>query len=113
MREERLGPLRLVMESRGAGSGGGPTLRVYDPDGHERLRFDCFERGAHWHSDPGGRNEVTSLAGQTDPLAWTLAELRRDLDGYLKQAGYPCPDAIDPPSRAAALDRVEQALRVV
>jgi cystathionine beta-lyase len=108
---EALGPVALEVEHRAPGPAGGPTLRVKRAgDGRELLRFDCFAQGAHWHCDPEGRDEITGLGPEVESLDWTLAELGRDLAGYLSRAGcsdpLPGPDAI-----AAALERVEVALR--
>jgi cystathionine beta-lyase len=105
---ETLGPIRLEVEHRSPGPAGGPTLRVKrTSDGHELLRFDCFAHEAHWHLDPDGRDEVTPLPLALEALDWTLAELRRDLVGYLAKAGLT--EVL--PDSAASLDRVEVALR--
>ena len=106
-----LGPVRLDVEQRSPGPAGGPTLRVKRAaDEHELLRFDCFAHGAHWHLDPAGRDEVTALPLGLESLDWTLAELRRDLAGYLAKAGLtePLPPAAQ---ILASLARVEAALR--
>ena len=105
---EVLGPIRLEVEHRSPGPAGGPTLRVKrTSDGHELLRFDCFAHQAHWHLDSDGRDEITPIPFAVESLDWTLAELRRDLAGYLAKAGLtePLPDP------EALLDRVEVALR--
>jgi len=105
---ETLGPVRLEVEHRSPGPAGGPTLRVRGAaDGREWLRFDCFAHEAHWHLDPDGSDEITPIPLAVDSLEWTLAELRRDLAGYLAKAGLT--DAL--PDPAAALARVEAALR--
>ena len=109
MFERSLGPLRLSVEHRAPGSEGGPTLRVL-AGGRELLRFDCFARGAHWHLDPGGRDEIAELGPELDALEWTLAELRRDLPGYVARAGGPAL-AAPPAELAAALEGAERALR--
>jgi len=104
---ETLGPVRFEVEHRSPGPAGGPTLRVRRvADGHELLRFDCFAHQAHWHLDPDGRDEITPILA-VESLEWTLAELRRDLAGYLAAAGLT--DALPEPT--AALERVELALR--
>src|SRR5262245_31826750 len=103
-----LGPLRLVVEHRSPGPAGGPTLRIQRAsDGYELLRFDCFAHQAHWHLDGDGRDEVTQIPFAVESLDWTVAELRRDLAGYLAKAGFtePIPDP------EATLARVEAALR--
>lgn len=111
--EVPLGALRLVVRHRRPGAEGGPTLRVLDGERADRecLRFDAFARGGHWHADPAGRDEITRIPESADPLEWTLAELRRDLPGYLAKAGYPGAGAIDPEAARRAVDAVEPALR--
>lgn len=111
MFERSLGPVALEVEHRAPGSAGGPTLRVRAAaGGRELLRFDCFARGAHWHLDPAGRDEITALGPELDALEWTLAELRRDLPGYVARAGGPAL-AAPPAELAAALRDAEGALR--
>ncbi len=109
MHETRLGSLRLVVEDRAHVPGGGPTLRVYDAAEREVLRFDCFERGPHWHIEPCGRDERTAIARDTDPVAWTLGALRGDLNGLLGRAGVHA--ALPPELVDRALVEVERALR--
>ncbi len=111
MFERTLGSVALQVEHRAPGSEGGPTLRVRRAsDGRELLRFDCFARGAHWHLDPDGRDEITALGPALDPLEWTLAELRRDLAGYVARAGGPALAAA-PADLARALEDAERELR--
>lgn len=106
-----LGPVRLEVEHRSPGPGGGPTLRVRSAaDERELLRFDCFAHGAHWHLDPAGRDEITAIPLEHESLDWTLGELRRDLGGYLKKAGLT--ESLPGTSEVAeGLDLVERALR--
>jgi cystathionine beta-lyase len=108
---EALGPVRLEVEHRSPGPAGGPSLRVRrSADGREVLRFDCFAHGAHWHLDPAGRDEITAIGLAHESLEWTLAELRRDLAGYVRRAGVA--EALPGAGEiAAALDRVERVLR--
>lgn len=111
MFERCVGPIVLSVEHRAPGSEGGPTLRVRrGEDGCELLRFDCFAHGAHWHLDPGGRDAITELPRATDALEWTLAELRRDLAGYVARAGGPRLE-LPPAVLDAALSDAERALR--
>jgi cystathionine beta-lyase len=106
-----LGSLCLDVDHRAPGAEGGPTLRVRRAsDARELLRFDCFARGAHWHADPEGRDEITPLGPEVDAVEWVLGELRRDLAGYVAKAGE-TPSDLSGERVAAALDRVEPALR--
>ena len=86
MREIELGNLRLAVEHRSQDGDAGGTLRVYDANGDERLRFDCFERGPHFHIDPAGRDEISALDPRQDTIAWTVGELRSDYVG--KGSGF-------------------------
>lgn len=98
--------LRFEVEHRNPAPGGGPTLRVRDGEGKERLRFDCFERGAHWHLDPAGRDEISRPPEGLDALEWLVAELRGDAAGWLVRAGLEAPA----PGKEL-LDAIEAALR--
>ena len=110
MWETQLGNLRLCVEHRSQDGDGGPTLRVLDADGHERLRFDCFRKGPHFHYAPSGRDEITGLPPYRDNIGWTVRELRTDLRGYLERADCPKPDFRDE-EVGPGLDAVEVALR--
>ena len=110
MLERPVGTIVLCVEHRAPGSEGGPTLRVCRAaDGYELLRFDCFARGAHWHPDGGRRDEIIVHPAERDALEWTLAELRRDLAGYVARAGGRLDATQDECERALA--DVERALR--
>jgi cystathionine beta-lyase len=104
MWERDLGPVRLSVEHRSLGGDRGGTLRVCErtPEARERLRFDCFESAPHFHYDPPGRNEITPLHPYEDPIAWTIGELGRDFEGYLKRAGL----EVERPVDRAELDRI-------
>ena len=104
-----LGDVKFLVEHRDVDSGGGPTLRVCDGAGQERLRFDCFARGAHWHLDPAGEDEITRLDPDADALEWMLRELTGDLGGWLARAGLAADFA--PGDAAPVLAAVESALR--
>jgi cystathionine beta-lyase len=110
MRVFSVGSIRFEVEHRNPGAAGGPTLRVRDSDGHERLRFDFFASGGHWHLDPGGRDQITPFEDGFDSLSWALAELRRDLVGLLARAGL-TGGSLLPGEVALTLDAVERALR--
>jgi cystathionine beta-lyase len=112
MPEFALGPLRLVVEHRSVDGDGGPGLRVLRAsDARELLRFDCFRRAPHWHVDPDGRDEMTSLDRFRDPVEWTIATLGRDLAGLLARAGWSDAPALEPAALARALAEVERAMR--
>ena len=88
------GTLRLNLEDRTGDGSGGPAIRVYGPttDGQaakQLLRFDCFRDDAHYHFDPEGRDEVSSLQGPdaADSVAWSLRQLRENLPEMVRRAG--------------------------
>jgi cystathionine beta-lyase len=108
--EISLDPLRFAVEHGDPVRGAGPSLRVYAP-ARELLRFDCFEQGGRWRIDPGGRDLAVPFESGDDPLEWTLAELRRDLEGHVARAGFALEAPFEPGRRAAALELVERALR--
>jgi len=110
MWETRLGNLRLAVEHRSQDGDGGATLRVLDAGGDERLRFDCFKRGPHFHVDPAGRDEISGLDPRLDTIGWTLGELRSNLRGYLDRTDCPGAEFGDDDAQAA-LDAAEAALR--
>lgn len=111
MKRFPLGPVQLVVEHRSVASSGGPTLRVLETAGErERLRFDCFDVGAHWHLDPPGRDRIQPIEA-VDPLEWTLERLRGELDALLERSGAALPPLPQPAQREATLEAVELALR--
>lgn len=107
------GGIRFEVEHRSPGPGGGPTLRICDAEqgGRERLRFDCFERGGHWHLDPGGSDTITRFEEGADSIGWTVETLRRDLAGLLARAGAAAAPRLDAAAQARVLARLEAALR--
>jgi len=112
MWEHELGPLRLCVEHRDLGGDGGATLRVLERDGgHERLRFDCFRSGPHYHLDAGGRDEVHRLDAQADNIGWVIDELRRDLTGMLEKADFRGALALSASVVDRALDHADAAMR--
>ena len=110
--QSTLGALRFEVEHRRQAGDGGPTLRVRDAgSGRELLRFDCFERGPHFHVEPGGPDDVTPLDPLADNVGWTVGELRRDLAGYLDKARFTGARDWSEAETAAVLDAAEDALR--
>jgi len=108
-----LDSVRFAVEHRSAGRATGPTLQVYAeaPENRELLRFDCFDRGAHWHLDPDGRDLMTPLRDGVDSIEWVISALRADLNGYLVRAGFTPKPPLAADRVVAVLDRVEQAMR--
>jgi cystathionine beta-lyase len=104
-----LGPLRFHVDHRRFGGDGGPSLRICDAGGSERLRFDCFRFDPHYHFDDAA--EFTSFGPVLDPVSWTVEELGRDLPGYLARSGYDDPSDWDEPALRATLAEVESSLR--
>ncbi len=107
------GSLFFSVDHRNPGPEGGPTLRVCEgaATGRELLRFDCFSRSGHWHVDPAGRDVVTRLAPELDPIEWTLDRLRQDLAGTVALADAKLELPRQPESLPGVLDAVERALR--
>lgn len=98
--------LRLEVEHRMSGPGGGPTLRLRDrASGREWLRYDCFARGAHWHLDPEKRDRISGIGAQHEPIDWVLQELREHGDQRLAEAGAA--------EGAPALAELQEALAVL
>jgi hypothetical protein len=104
-----------------AGDGGdfdtsGVSIHVFGADGHEYLRFDCFDDGPHYHYiDPASPTQTIvgmDLAANGDALGWSLSRLRSRLSPMLEAAGgAPVAKAVEPPKVLAALDKVEAAAR--
>jgi hypothetical protein len=96
----------------------GASLHVVGTaDGHEHLRFDCFEHSPHYHYVRHDDNmqvvNAIDFHAEGDATAWTLARLRTRLPEMLEFAGVP---ALAAEVRAAndtvlaAVDEVEGLL---
>jgi hypothetical protein len=95
----------------------GLSLHVFGTaDGHEYLRFDCFDDAPHYHYlDPlASRNVVHDY----DPVAhgpiveWALSTLRTRLGEMLRHAGArPLADEVDEAAVAAVMPAVEAEAR--
>jgi hypothetical protein len=104
-----------------AGGGGdldtsGVSIHVFGADGHEYLRFDCFDDGPHYHYiDPASPTQTIvgmDLAANGDALDWSLACLRTRLSPMLEAAGGGSVARAAQSSQVlAALDQVEAAAR--
>jgi cystathionine beta-lyase len=92
----------------GQGGEGGPSLRVRDAAGRERLRFDCFRFEPHLHVDDG---EPEGFGPVADPVSFAIDALSRDLAGWLLRSGLEQPVRIDAEELRETLARVENALR--
>jgi hypothetical protein len=103
----------------GAIDDSGVSIHVFGADGHEYLRFDCFDDGPHYHYiAPGAETQLIvamDRAANGDPLDWTLSCLRGRLAQMLQEAGgAQFAERGDPALVAGALDKVEAtAKRVV
>jgi len=60
-------------------------------DGHEYLRFDCFENGPHYHYiEPSGEKQTIvdyDAAELGNMVEWTVGQLRTRLAEMLERAG--------------------------
>lgn len=54
------------------------------------LRFDCFNKTPHYHIGPSGKSPVHDMneEGVTDPVGWTLGQLKTRLPAMVTDAGY-------------------------
>ncbi|HZP30669.1 MAG TPA: hypothetical protein VFC99_17095 [Acidimicrobiia bacterium] len=114
------GPITFVVEHRAVVQNGveagGPTVRVLGADdGHEYLRFDLFNVGAHYHYEPPADEErilVIDTVAEGDAVSWGLTRLRERLAPMLAAAGATAlAGALDRETLARALDDVESLVR--
>jgi len=82
-----------VDHRRGVGGDDGLTFDVTvagDEAGARILRFDCFSKTPHYHIGPSGKDSVHDMIteGITDPVRWTLDQLKSRLSSLVTQAGY-------------------------
>ena len=72
----------------------GPTLEVYgleDGEWREVLKFDCFEKGPHWHRCyPGLPDAITNLeaTGFNAAIDFAAAQLRQNFGGLISEQGF-------------------------
>ena len=99
---------------RGIGGDEGLTFDVTtvgDKDGDRILRFDCFSKTPHYHVGSAPKSPVHDMnaEGITDPVRWTLEQLKTRLPSMVAEAGYgDIANAIDQPAIAQSLARVEE-----
>ncbi len=109
------GGLVFEAEPRTLGDDGAPALLVFgDVNGKplQLLRFDCFRQAPHFHYDPTGRNELNPITDSSDPVAWTMEQVRSRLNEMVRTAGYSeVADKTDMDAVSAAADGIETALR--
>jgi hypothetical protein len=96
----------------------GVSIHVFGQDGHEYLRFDCFDDGPHYHYvDPKSATQRIidlDLAAVGDPLSWSLERLRTRLGPMLREAGgAPVAAGLDAGVVATAVDQVEGAAKAI
>ena len=99
---------------RGIGGDEGLTFDVTtvgDKDGDRILRFDCFSKTPHYHVGSSPKSPVHDMnaEGISDPVRWTLEQLKTRLPSMVAEAGYgDIANAIDQPAIAQSLTRVEK-----
>jgi hypothetical protein len=85
-----LGNVRFTFEYRTSTWDRGAVIRVMViKNGQEQqaLKFDPFEKDAHYHIDPDGRNEVRTIK-DANPLNWSLNVISERLLDMLSEAGF-------------------------
>ena len=101
---------------RGIGGDEGLTfdvIAVGDKDGARILRFDCFSKTPHYHVGSAAQSPVHDMnaEGITDPVRWTLDQLKTRLPSLMIEAGYAdIARTIDQPAVAQSLSQVEEAI---
>ena len=99
---------------RGIGGDEGLTFDVTvagEHDGERILRFDCFSKTPHYHVGSSPKSPVHDMnaEGISDPVRWTLEQLKTRLPSMVAEAGYgDIANAIDQPAIAQSLTRVEK-----
>ena len=99
---------------RGIGGDEGLTFDVTavgDKEGDRILRFDCFSKTPHYHVGSAPKSPVHDMnaEGITDPVRWTLEQLKTRLPSMVAEAGYgDIANAIDQLAIAQSLARVEE-----
>jgi hypothetical protein len=96
----RAGPITFTVEYRRVVRAGvevsGPTIRVVGADDdHEYLRFDMFNRDAHYHymlpssgaDEQAERVVVLDTVAEGDPVSWAIDRLRGRFAPMLANAG--------------------------
>jgi len=119
------GPITFTVEYRRVVRAGvevsGPTIRVVGTDDdHEYLRFDMFDRDAHYHyvSPSTGADQqaervvVLDTVAEGDPVSWAISRLRRRLAPMLANAGgQRLVELLEEDTLGRAVDEVEVLCR--
>jgi len=99
---------------RGLGGDAGLTFDVTvagEEDGAPILRFDCFSKRPHYHVGSLTKNPVHDMnaEGITDPVGWTLNQLKTRFPVMVAEAGYgDIAKTIDQQAVAKRLSQVEK-----
>ncbi len=67
----------------------GLSIRVLGPvanEAKELMRFDCFEKRPHYHTEVYGKNKITTIK-DTDAAEWALATLKNQFETLVQGAG--------------------------
>ncbi len=110
------GGVYLKIEYRRSRGDEGITIDVLagkDEPGLRLLRFDCFKKNPHAHFGPSGSDQVLNMKenGISDPLAWSLTQLKTQLPAMIRKAGYEeMARTANPEAVAAALKEIEKEL---
>ena len=109
--------MRIWVDYRkGIGGDEGLTFDVTavgDKDGDRILRFDCFSKTPHYHVGASPKSPVHDMIaeGITDPVRWTLDQLKTRLRSMVSEAGYAeIAKSIDQQAIAQSLSQVEKAI---
>jgi len=98
---------------RGIGGDEGLTFDITvagQQDGERILHFDCFSKTPHYHVGSAAKNPVHDMnaEGITDPVRWTLAQLKTRLPSMVAEAGHAeIAKTIDQTAIAQSLAQVE------
>jgi hypothetical protein len=113
---EKLGLREEFLETAPAGfADRGVSLHIFGPDGHEYLRFDCFDEVPHYHynhktTDGTFHNHqiLFDPIANGDEFNWALNCLRHRLPQMLTEAGgQDIAASVDPVAVDAAISKVE------
>jgi hypothetical protein len=97
---------------RGVGGDEGLTFDITvagEKDGARILRFDCFSKTPHYHVGSSTPVHDMNAEGITDPVRWTLDQLKTRLPSMVAEAGYlDIAKSVDQQAIAQSLSRVEK-----